>query len=487
MEVKDIDRVVIKKPVASRPSCTGFRSFSKLHSGAINASPPPANASSEMAVAAIKPKTVRVKSTINQSPHTEEIQASLNLSPMENFYFSELSVLTFVHSLSQADTSNEALCSSSDTISRAPDRSTIFKPLAKVVSKATVSILLSMVNVPAQKEKLHLFSSQHSSNLPRVELAESAKSPTMAQQMVEGESRIMASSITGADQPSCDGYNWRKYGQKQVKGSEYPRSYYKCTHLKCPVKKKVERSLDGQITEIVYKGEHNHPKPDHAKRSSSGVHGQELFAGTNQDPNSSDPKLHDNICEKNEGFERQMSNENEMQLSKQSTFPVNDAPVCHPVDAEKNNPSDKTVVDSAGLGGGCEESAKGLNANGGRIKNKRRKQNVQNNETGKSGEGVQEPCIWVHNINEPEIMGDGFRWRKYGQKVVKGSPYPRSYYRCTSVKCNVRKYVERALDDSRAFITTYEGRHNHEMPMKIMNLAAVPEQETQPPAGKEIR
>ena len=66
-----------------------------------------------------------------------------------------------------------------------------------------------------------------------------------------------------------DGYNWRKYGQKQVKGSENPRSYYKCTYPNCPTKKKVERSLDGQITEIVYKGSHNHPKPQSTRRSSS--------------------------------------------------------------------------------------------------------------------------------------------------------------------------------------------------------------------------
>ena len=52
---------------------------------------------------------------------------------------------------------------------------------------------------------------------------------------------------------SDDGYNWRKYGQKQVKGSENPRSYYKCTYPNCPTKKKVERSLDGQITEIVFR------------------------------------------------------------------------------------------------------------------------------------------------------------------------------------------------------------------------------------------
>ncbi|KAK3122897.1 hypothetical protein QOZ80_8AG0619950 [Eleusine coracana subsp. coracana] len=51
---------------------------------------------------------------------------------------------------------------------------------------------------------------------------------------------------------SYDGYSWRKYGQKKVKGSEFPRSYYKCTHPSCPVKRKVETTIDGQIAEIVY-------------------------------------------------------------------------------------------------------------------------------------------------------------------------------------------------------------------------------------------
>lgn len=72
------------------------------------------------------------------------------------------------------------------------------------------------------------------------------------------------------DKPADDGFNWRKYGQKQVKGSEYPRSYYKCTHQSCPVKKKVERSLDGQITEIIYKGQHNHEPPQPYRRAKEG-------------------------------------------------------------------------------------------------------------------------------------------------------------------------------------------------------------------------
>ncbi|XP_062197706.1 WRKY transcription factor 44-like isoform X2 [Phragmites australis] len=63
-----------------------------------------------------------------------------------------------------------------------------------------------------------------------------------------------------------DGCSWRKYGQKQVKGSEFPRSYYKCTHPSCPVKRKVETAIDGQIAEIVYSGEHNHHKPHPPKK-----------------------------------------------------------------------------------------------------------------------------------------------------------------------------------------------------------------------------
>ncbi len=56
------------------------------------------------------------------------------------------------------------------------------------------------------------------------------------------------------------------------------------------------------------------------------------------------------------------------------------------------------------------------------------------------------------------------RWRKYGQKSVKGSPYPRSYYKCTHVECSVRKHVERSVGDPNTLVITYEGQHCHPPP-----------------------
>ena len=110
------------------------------------------------------------------------------------------------------------------------------------------------------------------SNLTHQQMPPSMPEPSIMKEssdLSHADQRSQPSSLV-VDKPADDGYNWRKYGQKQVKGSEYPRSYYKCTHPNCPVKKKVERSLDGQITEIIYKGQHNHQPPQSSKRAKDG-------------------------------------------------------------------------------------------------------------------------------------------------------------------------------------------------------------------------
>ncbi|CAI9755736.1 unnamed protein product [Fraxinus pennsylvanica] len=66
--------------------------------------------------------------------------------------------------------------------------------------------------------------------------------------------------------------------------------------------------------------------------------------------------------------------------------------------------------------------------------------------------------------SEIEILDDGFKWRKYGKKMVKNSPNPRNYYKCSVEGCSVKKRVERDREDPRYVVTTYEGIHNHQGP-----------------------
>ena len=100
------------------------------------------------------------------------------------------------------------------------------------------------------------------------ESTQSIAPPEKHLQSPDTPSRELHSLQSGHDSPSIirekvskDGYNWRKYGQKHVKGNEFIRSYYKCTHPNCQAKKQLEQSNDGQITDSICIGRHNHPRP----------------------------------------------------------------------------------------------------------------------------------------------------------------------------------------------------------------------------------
>ncbi|XP_060202738.1 probable WRKY transcription factor 26 [Lycium barbarum] len=230
------------------------------------------------------------------------------------------------------------------------------------------------------------------------------------------------------EQKAEDGYNWRKYGQKQVKGSENPRSYYKCTFPNCPTKKKVERNLDGHITEIVYKGSHNHPKPQSTRRSSSQSI-QNLAYNSNLDITNQANAFHEN------------AHRDSLAVADNSSASFGEEDVDQGSPISKSGENDENEPEA-----------------------KRWKGDNENEVISSASRTVREPRIVVQTTSDIDILDDGYRWRKYGQKVVKGNPNPRSYYKCTFTGCPVRKHVERASHDLRAVITTYEGKHNHDVP-----------------------
>ncbi|KAL7190200.1 hypothetical protein ACSBR2_022475 [Camellia fascicularis] len=74
---------------------------------------------------------------------------------------------------------------------------------------------------------------------------------------------------------------------------------------------------------------------------------------------------------------------------------------------------------------------------------------------------IRKPRFAFETRSQVDILDDGYRWRKYGQKSVKHNKFPRSYYRCTQQGCNVKKQVQRHYKDEGVVVTTYEGVHTH--------------------------
>ncbi|XP_017695965.1 probable WRKY transcription factor 4 isoform X1 [Phoenix dactylifera] len=252
------------------------------------------------------------------------------------------------------------------------------------------------------------------------------------EQLPSSDRKLQSAHIV-AKTAISDGYNWRKYGQKQVKSSENSRSYYKCTNTNCFAKRKVERCPDGRIVEIIYRGEHNHDPPQKTKCS------QERGAQSGG-PNGDNENLE---------LPSREINESDPSACKSEQISGNDTPE-RQLYCSSDCEGDAGIKPAEDIG---EEP----------DRKRRLIESIMNISTPVL-RTVREPKIVVQRACDVGHVSDGYRWRKYGQKIVKGNPNPRSYYRCTHNGCPVRKHVEKASDDAKAMIITYEGKHNHDRP-----------------------
>ncbi|KAK2980089.1 hypothetical protein RJ640_012620 [Escallonia rubra] len=349
--------------------------------------------------------------------------------------------------------------------------------------EALVSVKSLAVEAHLQTENspAHLTSEPELSPTSVTQSISSSASPTVQQNMLSPLAKCSSTCVAELDQQnysdvaavpvtmthSIEGYSWRKYGQKQVKTPQGSRSYFKCTYSKCSAKKIERFDLTSCITEIIYKGGHNHDPP--GKINCTGDNSLALSVVPVEVSNISDPIRTPNHTDQFSPLDE----------------PIEEAPV---------------ISETKRQSSCCPDSNAGINVeeNFDEPEAKRRQvaefrlsffliwwrwsfdymffnffPSVWKTRTKKSTAASSGPLlnhgkkskIVVHAVGDVGISGDGYRWRKYGQKMVKGTPHPRNYYKCTSAGCPVRKHIEMARDDATAAIITYKGIHDHDMPV----------------------
>jgi len=310
------------------------------------------------------------------------------------------------------------------------------------------------------------------------------------QAQVEGDSP--------APPPPSDGYRWRKYGQKSVKGSAYARNYYKCTYPGCTVKKQVDKiNSNGKvIDQVLCKGEHCHGPPQITRIN---AHDQQTFR--NSVINES--LAHTEIMVKQEDTPGARTTYAGSSLSSSGSLPNNmnglhnsggipraraspnvntgqpEAYNYIAYDQHSANPNaaygpNDMVIYNKGTSDSLilvptNNNIVALNSennDGSDNDNELNTKSTLGNSANLAqptinGSAISSPRLVIETNTNVDCLDDGYHWRKYGQKTVKGSPFPRSYYKCTEKGCSVKKQVEQ---NGTSIVNTYEGTHTHIAP-----------------------
>ncbi|XP_030523551.1 probable WRKY transcription factor 32 [Rhodamnia argentea] len=235
---------------------------------------------------------------------------------------------------------------------------------------------------------------------------------------------------------NIDGYNWRKYGQKQVKSPQGSRSYFRCTNTECSAKKIECCDELGHMLETVYRSQHNHDPPRKVNGMLEGKFEKSVGPAINHLSNNHSTTV--------------LDDSGPSSSSKELIQEIPDR-----TKSEHQN--------SGGFGGNGETIIKNEHVNEIEPRQSGKKNKLSHSDP--QPKPGKKSKIVVHAAGDGGISADGYRWRKYGQKMVKGNPHPRNYYRCTSAGCPVRKQIETAVDNANAFIITCKGSHDHDMPV----------------------
>ncbi|KAM7277435.1 hypothetical protein ACFE04_019301 [Oxalis oulophora] len=243
--------------------------------------------------------------------------------------------------------------------------------------------------------------------------------------------------------PAFDGYNWRKYGQKQLMTSQTStiRSYYRCTFADCHAKKKVHHhARSGSVFDVVYDAHHNHDPPK--KKGiitklilTADVPNNFLFEKSlslkDHTLHSPESEEHPSLgsCHREADHGQQRIHQPE-QLSEPSRITFHEL-ACAEL-------GDKHAIGSLS-----------------------KKKMIEKDVATRARKTFNDSQRVIYAVADYKASSDGYKWRKYGQKFVRGNSNPRSYYRCTHVGCPVRKHVERV--NTETFMVSYDGQHYHAM------------------------